>query len=246
MFFKIIRTNIKASNFLAKKFRSFFLGNKHHEIDLKRIIKTSIPKNGKISILEIGGIDRPMLKKSEHYVYSGLDIESNANCYKVYDNFIVQSIEEIINGKFNIIISSTLIEHVSDNNKSFLNIYNALVNGGSTFHYIPSKNHFYSLILRLVGPRLQKIIIKYLRPQASLEITGYPAFFHLCSSKELRKLLKRIGFTDIKVIPYYKATNYFAFCTPLYIVIACLENIIERFNLENYASGLIISATKPN
>ena len=246
MFFRIIRLNIKASYFLAKKFQPFFLGNRNYEKDLKRLIISSITKREKLSILELGGIDRPILKKNKNYVYSGLDIESNENCYKVYDNFIKQSIEEVIVGKFNIIISTTLMEHVNDNNKSFFNIYNSLVNGGYTYHYIPSKNHFYSLILRLVGPRLQKIIIKYLRPQASLATTGYPAFFHLCSYHELRKLLKRIGFTEIKIIPYYKATDYFAFCTPLYLIIACLENIIEYFNLEIFAAGLIVSAKKPN
>ena len=125
------------------------------------------------------------------------------------------------------------------------NNYFALNDGGITYHYLPSKNHFYSLILRLVGPFLQRIFIKYLRPQASLEKTGYPAFFHLCSYRELKKYLKSIGFIDIKILPYYKATDYFAFCTPLYVIVSCLENIIEFFNLKFLAAGLILSAKKP-
>tara|TARA_B100000242_G_scaffold81391_1_gene53947 strand:- start:778 stop:1518 length:741 start_codon:yes stop_codon:yes gene_type:complete len=244
MLLRIVKLNIKASRFLANKYPFFFIGNKHKFKDLKRIIKSSISKQDNFKILEIGGIDRPILKKSKNYEYSGLDIDSKESCYKVYDKFIVQSIEEEVNKKFSMIISSACMEHVRDNKKSFLNIYNALENGGSTHHYIPSKNHFYSLILRLVGPFLQRKLIKYFRPQASLEITGYPAFFDLCSYRELKKYLKQIGFIDIKIIPYYKATDYFAFFTPLYIIIAFLENIIEFFNLKFFAAGLVLSAKK--
>ena len=65
MFSRIVRLNIRLSYFLAKKFNSFFLGNKNYEKDLIQIVKSSIPKEEKLSILEIGGIDRPILKKNK-------------------------------------------------------------------------------------------------------------------------------------------------------------------------------------
>ena len=233
MILKFVKFNLKISKLLDRKFKKFFIGSNHPQSDLLNLILNKIPNSGKdFSILEIGGIDRPMLKKSSNFKYTGLDIEYKDSCYKLYDNFIVQSIEENINQKFDLIISSTLLEHVKDNKKSFLNVYNALVDGGNTFHYIPSKNHFYSLILRL------------LRPQASLEITGYPTFFDLCSEKELKNVLLKIGFRDVKIRQYYKAGDYFAFFTPLYILISALENIFEKFNIRFFAAGLIVSAKK--
>ena len=245
MILKFVKFNLKISKLLDRKFKKFFIGSNHPQSDLLNLILNKIPNSGKdFSILEIGGIDRPMLKKSPNFKYTGLDIEYKDSCYKLYDNFIVQSIEENINQKFDLIISSTLLEHVKDNKKSFLNVYNALVDGGNTFHYIPSKNHFYSLILRLVGPKLQRKIIKNLRPQASLEITGYPTFFDLCSEKELKNVLLKIGFRDVKIRQYYKAGDYFAFFTPLYILISALENIFEKFNIRFFAAGLIVSAKK--
>tara|TARA_A100001035_G_C27778124_1_gene500202 strand:- start:1935 stop:2669 length:735 start_codon:yes stop_codon:yes gene_type:complete len=244
MIASFVKFNLKLSRFLARKFPNFFLDSRDFRTDLLRMINNSIPDFENLRILEIGGIDRPLLKKSNQYCYCGLDIEYKEKCNDLYDEFNVQSIESPLENNYNLIISITLLEHVENNKKAFLNIFNSLIDGGKTFHYVPSKNHFYSLILRLVGPKLQKIIIKHLRPQASLEITGYPAFFDLCSPYELKKVLLDIGFKNIKIIPYYKAGDYFAFFTPLYFLVAFLENICEKLNLRYFASGLIISANK--
>ena len=66
-------------------------------------------------ILEAGGIDRPMLGKSERYTYAGLDIDEKANCHEVYDELLVQSIESSVPGDYDLVISKILLEHVADN-----------------------------------------------------------------------------------------------------------------------------------
>ncbi len=218
--------------------------NRHRgENDLRDLIKGFILENSPATILEIGGVDRPILAKSRNYTYFGLDIDDKPKCYDVYDTFLLQSIEEGLEIKFNLIISSALLEHVPDNIRSLRVIYDALSNGGVTMHYIPSKYHFYSLILRLVGPKLQKILIHYLRPEAEA-VTGYPAFFHKCSPRQMETLCKDIGFSKIEIIPYYRATDYFAFFVPAFILVAVLENLISYFGLRTFASGMILVARK--
>jgi hypothetical protein len=109
-------------------------------------------------------------------------------------------------------------------------------------HYIPSKYHFYSLCLRIVTPKVQKILIKHLRPEAS--DTGYAAFFDNCSPNQMKKLFYRQGFKSVEVIPYYKATDYFAFFLPAYLVVAVFENLFEYFGASSFSSGFIIHAVK--
>jgi 2-polyprenyl-3-methyl-5-hydroxy-6-metoxy-1,4-benzoquinol methylase len=128
----------------------------------------------------VGGIDRPLLEKSTTYRYIGLDIEHRDSCEEVYDQFIVQSVEHPLPGQFDLIISRTLLEHVPDNRKSFQSMANALKPGGSMVHYIPCGFHPYSLATRLVGHRLQNILIRKLRPGAA-SVTGYKAFYHKCT-----------------------------------------------------------------
>ena len=210
---------------------------------LRGLVKSFILENSPTTILEVGGVDRPILAKSRNYSYFGLDIDDKPKCYDVYDTFLVQSIEEELEIKFNLIISNSLLEHVPDNTRSLRVIYDALSNGGVTMHYIPSKYHFYSLILRLVGPKLQKILIHYLRPEAEA-VTGYPAFFHKCSPRQMETLCKDIGFSKIEITPSYRATDYFYFFVPAFILVAVLENLISYFGLRTFASGMILVARK--
>ena len=45
-------------------------------------IQADIDARRPVSVLEIGGIDRPLLAKGRGYAYDGLDIESREGCYR--------------------------------------------------------------------------------------------------------------------------------------------------------------------
>lgn len=110
-------------------------------------------------VLEAGGTTRPMLKRSDRMTLDGLDIEPVPDARKLYDHFFVQSIEEPLPGTYDLIVSKTLLEHVRDNQASFLQMNAALRTGGCMIHYLPSKYHPYTIALRLVGHRWQKRLI---------------------------------------------------------------------------------------
>jgi len=88
-------------------------------------------------VLEAGGIDRPLLERSKEIRYDGLDIEHKERCEHIYDNFIVQSIEESFKYKYDLIISKALLEHVQDNDASVTQMYEASRTGGYVIHYLP-------------------------------------------------------------------------------------------------------------
>ena len=124
-------------------------------------------------------------------------MKKKKNVMKSMMNFMFNSIEEKLPFKGDLIISTEMIEHVKNNQLSFKSMLEALNESGSIIHYIPSKNHFYSIILRIVGPKLQRILIKYLRPHA-IETTGYPAFFSYCSPSEMKRLCNEVGFSNVE------------------------------------------------
>ena len=245
-FMKIIKNfisaNRKLSRIFEKKHPKFF-NSKSYRDELIRRINLSINEEGASKILEAGGIDRPLLSKGHGYEYNGLDIESRDKCYDVYDNFIIQSIEDPLAEKYDLIISITLLEHVPNNESSFSSIYSSLKPGGKTHHYVPSKWHPYSVALRILGPTLQKRLIPILRPGAE-DVTGYPAFFNRCSVRSMSKVLMECGFVDIDVKAYYRANDYFAFFTPLFLIVTVFENICRKLDLNVFASGFVISGTK--
>lgn len=209
------------------------------------LINSDLIKNSPKKVLEVGGIDRPLLSKSNNYKYYGMDIESRTSCFEIYDAFIVQSIEQSAPDLIvDLIISITLLEHVPNNRAAVSSMYEMLIPGGRTYHYVPSKWHPYSIALRAVGPKLQKRLIALLRP-AAVEVTGYPAFFDHCSPSAMRSLFLECGFESIEVRAFWRAADYFAFFLPAYILVAMFENICSLFRIKFFASGFIVRASRP-
>ena len=210
---------------------------------LLNIIDNFIEKREFTHVLEVGGIDRPLLRKSPAIRLEGLDIEFKEDCGKIYDNFLVQSIEKPISRKYDLIISKTLLEHVRNNSTGLKSCYGALKQGGTMIHYLPSKWHPYSIILRLIGPRLQKLFIALFRPHA-LAKTGYPAYFDHCSPAAMKHVLTDIGFIKISIKPFYNAADYFSFCFPLYTIVLLWEHFCRKLGWAQFCSGFIFVAEK--
>lgn len=239
---KFISFNIELSRSIDRRFPGFVETQQYKNVILS-IADEFISQRKFCSVLEIGGIDRPLLQRSSTIIYDGLDIEYNKNCRDIYDNFHVQSVEDDIATKYDLIISMTLLEHVKDNTSGLQQIYKALKPNGVSIHYFPSKYHPYSILLRLVGPRWQRKIIKILRPWAA-SITGYPAYFNKCCPKDMLVLCRQCGFENIEITYFYRANDYFRFCIPCYIAVTCWENMCKKFRLKTFCSGLIILLTK--
>jgi SAM-dependent methyltransferase len=240
---RIVASNRKVAAWLEYRFPSVF-GASCYKAELKNRILSDITALSPQTILEVGGIDRPLLERHSSFQYVGLDVEERPDCNNVYDRFIVQSIEQPVDISADLLISITLMEHVPDNFSAVKSMFEALRPGGKTHHYIPSKWHPYSLALRAVGPTLQKRLIPILRP-AAVGVTGYPAFFDHCSPAAMRNLFEEQGFVSIDVMAFYRASDYFAFLLPAYLVVTLFENLCFVLGWSFFASGFVISARKP-
>ena len=224
---ELVRWNRDIANRLMQRYPTVFDGPNYGE-DLIDAIRSSISEGD--CVLEVGGIDRPMLRHGEGYIYDGMDIEEREECFTIYDSFLVQSVEQSVEKKYDHIVSITLLEHVRNNTASVGNMYQALNPGGRSLHYIPSKWHPYSISLRIVGPTWQKRLIPILRPGTE-DVTGYPAFFDKCSAPAMKSLFLASGFRDVRITPYYRANDYFAFFLPFYLLVSLFENVCRKLGL---------------
>jgi len=238
-----VRLNRGVSSWVDRTFPSF-AAEADYKSQLRGLIGAFLGPRPRTRVLEAGGIDRPLLARGPEVVYDGLDIEHREACETIYDDFLVQSIEEPIPREYDLIISVTLLEHVRDNHASLRSCFGALTPGGAVMHYLPSRYHPYSLILRAIGPRLQKKLIDRLHPEARA-VAGYPAFFHLCSPRQMRRALQEIGYANIRVLPSYRAAGYFTFLAPVYVLVLAYENLCRALGLQELCSGFVVVAEKP-
>jgi len=238
----LIDLNRKLSRIFSERYIEFVRSGDYKQTLLYEI-NTFLKFRNYSFVLEVGGIDRPLLCRSEEIKYDGLDIENKEKCLEIYDNYYVQSIEEPLQNKYDLICSFALLEHVRDNNKSFQVMLDALINDGMMIHYLPSKYHPYSIILRVLGSKLAIKLLEITHPQI-IGISGYPSFFNQCSVNDMQRLCNKIGFKAIKIIPYYRANFYFEIFFPFFFLITLWENICKKFNWYTFCSGFIIIAKK--
>ncbi|UCC97004.1 MAG: methyltransferase domain-containing protein [Phycisphaerales bacterium] len=239
---KLVAFNIRLSKIFDRTFPCFVAERDREDLVLF-LVREAVRNRDFYSVLEVGGIVRPLLKRSRDYRYDGLDVEHAEQWERLYDNFAVQSIEEPIKYKYDLIVSKSVLEHVRDNKASVTQMYEALRTGGYAIHYLPSKYHPYSLVLRLVGPKWQSRLIMMLRPWTA-DITGYRTFFDRCSPREMKGLFECAGFETVRTTPIFRASDYFRFCLPCYVVVTLWENICKRLQWEQCCSGFVIVARK--
>jgi len=240
---KFIRINRIISFNLSNRIPGLFR-DADYSSKLLGLINESIKSSKQpLRILEIGGINRPLLSKSKKYTYIGMDIDFTENCNNLYDHFIIGSVEEPIVKNVDLIISKTLLEHVENNEDSYKQMMAALNSGGKIIHYFPAKNHPYSILTRLISHKWQRKLISLLRSN-TIETTGYKTYYHLCSYSELRNYLKSLNFKQVVIQPFWGASDYFTFFVPFFILVSLFNRLCEKLHMVYFASGLIVIANQ--
>ncbi|REG77483.1 class I SAM-dependent methyltransferase [Algoriphagus antarcticus] len=238
---KFINLNKKASLATYKLFSHLFGPANKCELDYYDYLKQF--EFSTLTVLELGGTQRPIFNKSEVKQYIGLDIDKDFNWENHYHVYLNQSCTDPINIKADIIISKYLLEHVDDNKKTFQNIIDCLNNSGSSIHVFPLGFHPYSLITKLIGNKTQKSLIKLLRPEAE-EISGYPVYYNLCNSFSLEKHLKTIEGVSFEVRYYYGASEYFFSFYPAYLFIEVFNRVFHMLKIKIFASNAVVIIKK--
>ena len=237
-----VNVNRWLSQYVLRRFHRLASGGDYKGAVLKEL-KDFIGTRKHCHVLEAGGIDRPLLKKSPVITYTGLDIEYREQCREIYDNFIIQSIEDRLPGKYDVICSFTLLEHVRDNTRTIRTIHDALEREGMMIHYVPGGLHPYSLLIRLLGPRLSVALLTKFHPDV-IGQSGYPAYFDHCTVGAMDRLCRRAGFTDVAFSCYYRANFYFEVFFPAFMTVTLWEDFCRLLNLKTFCSGFVITAKK--
>lgn len=240
------RMNLSVCSWLERTFSGFFdpkLGGATYLPDIRDFLTPWLDGGGS-RILEVGGIDRPILERGEGFTFAGLDIEAKERCDEVYDEFTVQSVEdEIAPGNFDVIYSVTVLEHVPDNTSAARSMFAAQRPGGCGVHYVPCMWHPYGVLLRLVGNSLQRRLLS-LVAVGDKPMGGYPTFFDRCTPARMEKTFRDAGYGEVETHAYYSPTPYFRAFVPVHILVVLFMHVARILRWRSVCSGFLLVARK--
>ena len=165
-------------------------------------------------LLEIGAGRRPLLAPDEiaarNIRYTANDIvqtELDRIPFPV-DKAVFDSCGEVppgCAGRFDVICSKMVQEHVSNGDKFYANILRLLSDGGVALNFHPTLYCPPFLINRAFPEHVTRAALRFFKPERnSGNIPKFPATYALCySSAATEDTIGKIGFSAVHIIPFY-------------------------------------------
>lgn len=162
-------------------------------------------------ILELGGGRRPSFELSDmpanlkSYTVNDISKEELALVPEGYRTacFDVSGDASEFEGRYDVVFSRFLAEHVQDGAAMHRNIHKVLKPGGVAFHLIPTLYALPFVINRILPERLAEKVLS-LNPRREIS-PKFPAYYSWCrgDTPAMRGLFRRIGYERVEIRNFY-------------------------------------------
>lgn len=202
-----------------------------------------------VRILDIGSGRKPALAPPErpancHYV--GLDISPDELALAPdgsYDETWISDVTERVTdleGRFDLILSWQVLEHVRPIDAAFTNIHAYLAPGGRFVAMLSGSYAAFAVANRLIPDGLGKALMKRLIKREP--DTVFPAQYDRCTYGALSNLLA--PWASAEIVPFYHGGVYFGFSSVLQRFYLGYERWISRKGYKNLATHYVIIAKR--
>jgi ubiquinone/menaquinone biosynthesis C-methylase UbiE len=140
-----------------------------------------------------------------------------------------------------LVVSRSVIEHLSDNDVFFANCARVLRPGGALVHTFACKFAPFAVINQLLPNAIARRLLAWFQPQWTEEC-GFPAHYNNCYFSAVRRLLERHGFHDARFSFRFYQSIYFNFFLPFYVPMLLYDLIIWRLGVRNLACAILVTA----
>lgn len=243
---------VKINQILCTKFDELFLP-KHFMVDgLKdfQIIAMSYIDDNQ-TIIDIGGGKIPFVdyetKKQKKLKIIGLDIskeELDLAPEGIYDEKIINSIENFLpkDPFADLAICEAVLEHVIDNKKSIVSISKSINKNGRVLLFVPCRNAIFAKLNILIPEKLKKKVLYFIFPE-SKHGQGFPAFYNMCTPKDIKKICDENNLVIEKIKTYY-FVSYFSFFLPIHMTWRIVQAVLILFFGKNACEAFTVVARK--
>lgn len=244
----LIDANRSISRWQTRLARQFGRTNGWHDFR-QRIVPALLGND--MSILDVGGGKAPQLDRSvkQHFQLhvTGVDISADELAQAPadsYDSAIVGDVATTdLGGPYDLILSTTVLEHVADIPAAVTNMTAALRPGGLMAHFLPCRRAPFAIANRMLGNAVARRILFALFPEKRT-YGGFPAYYDRCVPSQLKRLCEQHGLEHIRAESYF-ASEYLSFCAPMHAVDVIRQLSFQKLGLSDFCETMAIIARKP-
>ncbi len=146
-------------------------------------------------------------------------------------------------GEVDLLVSRTLLEHVSDVGSTVHEVARVLVPGGRTIHLLPCRYAIFAIFARVVPFTLAKRVLHTMIPE-SRAIVEFDVVYDRGHPKALEHAFREAGFRDVNVICTYDQSAYFHAFFPAFLLVYLYQRLAEALRLRILASYAVVHAIR--
>jgi SAM-dependent methyltransferase len=203
------------------------------------------------AVLDIGSGRHPAIppdRRPESTTYTGLDIsmhelaEAGPGAYSETVEADATVLQQSLVGRFDLVISWQVLEHVADLESTVSNVHSYLKPGGRFVALFSGARSVFGLINRALPDRIGSRIVDRTMKRTEKNIPVFPAHYDRCTASRLDPMFT--GWSEYELTPLYNGASYFDFLPPLRRAYLVYENAIHRRRVANLATHYLIVAER--
>jgi 2-polyprenyl-3-methyl-5-hydroxy-6-metoxy-1,4-benzoquinol methylase len=176
------------------------------------------------TVYDIGGGKIPFinadLKQSLGLTVIGFDIDADQLASApadAYDGVICADITQYRGkGDADVVICTSVLEHVRDTRAAFDGIASVLKPGGHALVDVPSRNAFYARLNRVLPEQIKRRILYILSPETHMN-GGFPAYYNRCTPRDFQQLARETNLVVEQQKTYFY-NDYYTLIFPFYVI----------------------------
>jgi SAM-dependent methyltransferase len=204
-----------------------------------------------LRILDVGGGKRPAIslqtKQDLGLHVVGLDVSETELAQApagAYDAIVVGDAAAVeIPGRYDLIFSRSVFEHVEAPRTAFANLARALAPGGMMAHVVPCRNAPFAILNRWLGNRAARRLLFTIFPDKE-DHSGFRAHYRDCTPSHFERMCRECGLEVVRITPYYNS-GYTSFFAPLYTLEMLRQALMCALRQEDFAEAFSIVARAP-
>jgi len=212
----------------------------------KNVIQNIIQTLGLRRVMEIGGGRSPLFSRKEA---EALGLEYTVNDISEAELSIAPDwtkkacfdaagdIPDGLQGKFDLIFSKMVLEHVSSGRRYYENIFRCLRSGGVAMTFYPTMFCMPFVVNRIIPEAASRAILLAMDGYRSDDQRPkFPAYYSWCySTRHCETKIKNIGFSSVKIVPFY-GHSYYESLPGLKTLHRATTNLIKEYDFHPLSS----------